>query len=87
MGLGAYGKMLPPYVSLTTNSSIYGIEPQYPDKIGIGVIDSVNAYNYLNYAGDNCIFKKTDAVLVTAYGTKYWIIDETNLLFKEVLPH
>ena len=82
MGLGAYGILFPPYVSLTTNSSIYGITPVRAG-VSVGVVDAVNVYNSLNHAGDNCMFKITDAVLITAYGTQYWVTDEVNIIFKE----
>jgi hypothetical protein len=81
MGLSDYGIVQPPYVSLTTNSQIFGFTPR--GQIACGTVDAVNVYNNMVSPGDVMLFRKTNAMILLAYGTQYWLVDENELIYKE----
>lgn len=81
IGFSTYGTLYPPQVALKAQSSIKGFVVDSFHKFG-----NVNAINYAcisTNVGASVLFKVDDAVLVTAYGASYYVIDESKLLFKE----
>lgn len=80
-GFATYGTLYPPQIALKLQSSVREFTSDSFHKFG-----NVNAVNYAcirTNVGASCFFALADAVIVTAFGANYYIIDEDKILFKE----
>lgn len=83
VGFSTYGTLLPPQVALKLQSSVKGFSSDSFHKFG-----NVNAVNYACITmnvGASVFFATDDAVIVTAFGASYYIIDEDKIKFRENL--
>lgn len=81
MGLLTYGILYPPYDALTLageQTDITAVKKGY----AFGVVDAVNYANVKVNEGATVLFRQDDAILVTAGGTNYYIVDEKEIIFK-----
>ncbi len=85
MGIQTYGILYPPYDALTLSSSVPDITA-VKKGYNFGVVDAVNYANVKVDVGATVLFRQDDAILVTAGGTDYFIIDEKDIVFKQNIP-
>lgn len=81
VGFATYGTLYPHQIAVTLQSSVRGFVTNSFYKFG-----NVNAVNYANQTtniGASVLFKQADAVIATAFGVTYYIIEEEQLIFKE----
>lgn len=81
MGIQTYGILYPPFDAVRKTNAPENFTFA-SEGYSWGVIDAVNYHNVKTTIGNQVLFKLTDAILVTAGGTDYYIIDEENLIFK-----
>lgn len=81
MGIQTYGILYPPYDAVKLTTSVDGFT-SIPQGYNWGVVDAVNYANTRVTTGNTVLFRQQDAILVTAGGTNYYIIDEEKLIFK-----
>ncbi len=79
MGLNVYSILLPPYVAVTLAGEIANVT-FVQRGYDFGVVDSTNPNGFAAVVGDTYLFKREDAVLLTAGGIDYYIIKEKDLL-------
>lgn len=86
MPLSSYSILQPPFVAVRlagtqADFTFLSQDPLY----NFGVVDTVNYLCNKADVGDIALFKQTDAVLITAGGTDYYIITDDNQFFKQVI--
>lgn len=95
MGLGVYGNLLSPFVSIIPdpNGSAWNIypapTPTYPDApntIKFGVVNGINYLGTRVSIGQRVMFDSNQAILVTQADVQYYITDENKIGFKENTP-
>lgn len=86
MPLSTYMILQAPQAALieTTSATMAFLKESAPATIG--VLDSINSFNYLGlYLGGQYVFKTTDAVIISAGGDRYFVIDENQIQGREEL--
>lgn len=96
MGLGVYGGLLSPFVSIIPdpNGSAWNIypapnPPMYPnpmETIKFGVVNGINYLGTRVNVGQRVMFDSSQAILVTQAEIYYYIVDENNIGFQENTP-
>lgn len=86
MPFSSYSILQPPYVAVTlagtqADFTFLSNTPRY----NFGTVDTVNYLCNRASVGDIALFNQTDAVLITAGGTDYYIITDDNTFFKQNL--
>ena len=81
MGIQTYGILYPPFDAVTIVPSPSGFS-FVPRGYNWGVVDAVNYANVKATVGSTVLFRQQDAILVTAGGTEYYIIEEDKIIFK-----
>lgn len=82
MGLNTYGLLYPNYLAVTLQDSLPSGFGVIPRGFNFGIVNSVNYANIKTDVGATVLFKNDDAILVTAGGTDYYLIEEEDLIFK-----
>ena len=82
MGILTYGMLYPPYNAIIKHTPSQSIT-KVSEGWNFGIIDAVNYANIKTDIGSSVLFKQSGAILVTAGGTDYYLVDENNIIFKE----
>ncbi len=82
MGLNTYGQLYPAYLSVIRQTSLPSGFNVIPRGVSFGLVDSVNYANIKTNVGAIVFYKEADAILITAGGTDYYLIEEEDLILK-----
>jgi len=82
MSINAYGLLYPDYVSVRPSTSTQGlfIDSQ---RYKFGIVDAVNYANIRTSVGNNVIFDSEGAVIITQPTNTWFIVHESDIIFKE----
>lgn len=85
MGLDTYGILYPAYLSVIKQGSLPSGFNVIPRGFSFGIVNSVNYANIKTNVGATVFYKDEDAILVTAGGTDYYLIEEESLILKATI--